>query len=174
MKEEQHNNESISRKGFIGRATAYAVTAAFLGQGFMFLRSLAPNVLYEPLKRFRIGFTGAYSEGASFHSEGRLFVIKKGNEYKSISAVCTHLGCTVNLHKLPEPQTVKVSGGKELVQEWEYHCPCHGSKFRADGTAYAGPAPSDLPHWPLGLAPDGQLLVDTGRSAAKDDIFRSA
>jgi cytochrome b6-f complex iron-sulfur subunit len=174
MKENNHSEEPMNRKTFLQKATVFTIAGAFAGQGFMFLRSLAPNVLYEPLKRFRIGFTAAFSEGVSFNSEGRLFVIKKGNEYKSVSAVCTHLGCTVNLHKLSEPQTVKVAGGKELVQEWESHCPCHGSKFRADGTAYAGPAPADLPHWPLGLAPDGQLLVDTGKSTEKDVVFKTA
>ena len=42
---------------------------------------------------------------------------------RAYSARCTHLGCLID----------RVSGG-EVV------CPCHGSRFRADGTVSSGPA----------------------------------
>lgn len=50
----------------------------------------------------------------------------------AFSAVCTHMGCTVN------------PSGKEL------HCPCHGSKFdAATGKVLHGPASSPLPAYPV-------------------------
>lgn len=50
----------------------------------------------------------------------------------AFSAVCTHMGCTVN------------PAGKEL------HCPCHGSKFdAATGKVLHGPASSPLPAYPV-------------------------
>ncbi|MFF1547824.1 Rieske (2Fe-2S) protein [Streptomyces sp. NPDC058291] len=50
-------------------------------------------------------------------------------DFKAFSAVCTHLGCTVN-----------------DVADGIIHCPCHGSEFRvADGSVAGGPAPRPLP-----------------------------
>ncbi|MFL6053382.1 MAG: Rieske (2Fe-2S) protein [Actinoallomurus sp.] len=52
---------------------------------------------------------------------------KKG-EFEAFSAVCTHLGCTVD----------SVNGGT-------INCPCHGSKYKInDGSVANGPAPRPL------------------------------
>jgi len=45
-----------------------------------------------------------------------------------LSAVCPHLGCVV--------------AWNSTEKTWD--CPCHGSKYRADGRVYNGPANSDL------------------------------
>ncbi len=51
------------------------------------------------------------------------------------SGRCTHLGCRID----------------RIVGE-EAVCPCHGSRFRADGTVSAGPAARPLQ--PLRIEPD--------------------
>jgi menaquinol-cytochrome c reductase iron-sulfur subunit len=63
---------------------------------------------------------------------------------------------------LSKPKTIKV--GDETKQiSWEFHCPCHGSKFHGDGTNYAGPAPKPLTWHKIEVSPDdGQLIVDLG------------
>jgi glycine/D-amino acid oxidase-like deaminating enzyme/nitrite reductase/ring-hydroxylating ferredoxin subunit len=52
---------------------------------------------------------------------------RAGNVHK-FSAVCPHLGCVV--------------GWNSTEQTWD--CPCHGSRFSADGRVYQGPANTDL------------------------------
>ena len=52
----------------------------------------------------------------------------EGGVVHKYSAVCPHLGCVVAWN--PTEKT------------WD--CPCHGSKYRADGRVYQGPANSDL------------------------------
>jgi len=155
----------------IGRLVGYGVLGGvFAG----FARSLWPNVLYEPPKRFRIGKPEDLADGVNFFSEHRLYVFKRNNEIWSISAVCTHLGCTVNYVALPEPKVMKVAG-KEIKEEWEFHCPCHGSKYVADGTPYAGPAPRPLPHYYMEIDPaTGMLVVDTSKEVPQDWRFKLA
>ena len=46
----------------------------------------------------------------------------------AVNSTCTHSGCKVNW-----------KGGKQ-----EFDCPCHGSKFNADGSVKAGPARKPL------------------------------
>jgi len=164
----QCNNQKISRKRFFKILSLFAIGGAISGNLFIFLRSIMPNVLYEPLKKMLIGKPSKYSEGQIFLPKERMFVSRKGNEFNTVSAVCTHLGCTVNEVKLAKPKKVVLPDGKEIVQEWEYHCPCHGSKFRGDGTIYAGPAPKNLPPFDMKIAPDGDILVDAGKKVDKD------
>ena len=42
----------------------------------------------------------------------------------------------------------------------QFHCPCHGSVFGADGTVQHGPAPRALDWFEVTQARDGQLRVD--------------
>lgn len=60
----------------------------------------------------------------------------------AISAVCTHLGCTIH------------ATGDSLA------CPCHGSRFAPDGTNLDGPASRPLLHLALRLNADGLLEVN--------------
>lgn len=168
MSEQQNDPVQVSRKRFIKIFSALTISGAVGGNLFMFLRSITPNVLYEPLKKMLVGKPANYPEGQVFLPKERLFVNRKGDEFNSVSAVCTHLGCTVKEVKLAKPETITLPDGTEIVQEWEYHCPCHGSKFRGDGTIYAGPAPIDLPLFDMKIAPDGDVLVDAGKKVDKD------
>ena len=67
-----------------------------------------------------IARVGAKQYAAYRDDEGELHVL---------SARCTHLGCIV--------------GWNPADRSWE--CPCHGSRFAADGTLVQGPATADLP-----------------------------
>jgi len=123
-----------------------SVVAAFLGQIGAAARAFFPNVLYEPPTTFKLDQPDDYPQGYTFDSEHRLFVIRQNDKFHVISAVCTHLGCTV---------------------QWrgdEFDCPCHGSRFRPDGSVIAGPAPRPLPWFATSLAPDGLIEVDSAEN----------
>ncbi len=117
------------------------------------LRGLVPNLLYEPAQRFRIGRPEDYLDGtSSFIDEVRLFVQRRGDGFRAMSGVCTHLGCTVNADS-------RAAG---------FRCPCHGSVFDDDGRVVEGPASADLPCYAVSMARDGRLVVDRDRSVTAD------
>ena len=156
---------SASRTGRRSFLQTLGTWAALLGLGgfaWQSFRSLVPNVLYEAPKRFKIGTPASLAEGVTFLEDKRLYVLREGKSVHAISAACTHLGCTVKYTALNQPKTVEINGRQTTVP-FEFHCPCHGSKYYADGTNYAGPAPRPLSWYKLELSPDdGQVLVDLG------------
>lgn len=166
---EPHGGKT-SRRSFLTRFGAGATVIALAGQAFAYLRSLKPNVLYEDPQRFKVGTPDQFGEGGKFLEDKRLFVFKERNTFYAISASCTHLGCTVKMEKLNQPKKVKTRK-REFEEQYEFHCPCHGSKYYGDGTNYAGPAPRALDYFKLEVSPDdGQLIVDMGQVV--DQNFR--
>jgi cytochrome b6-f complex iron-sulfur subunit len=160
--------EKTSRRKFLGRLGLVTTLLAVAGQAFAFFRSLIPNTLYEQPQRFKVGLPADFGEGAKFLEDRRLFIFKEKNTFYAISAVCTHLGCTVKMQKLNQPKKVK-AGKREFEERAEFSCPCHGSKYYGDGTNYSGPAPRPLSYYSLELSPeDGQLVVDLTNPVGMD------
>lgn len=154
---------SDSRRKFLHRLGVGALLTGVAGFLFQSLRALIPNVLYEPSQRFKLGSPASLPEGITFLEDRRLYVFKEGRSFFAISAACTHLGCTVKYAKLNQPKQVDLPGGPATINH-EFHCPCHGSKFYADGTNYAGPAPRPLLWYKLEVSPDdGQIVADLGQ-----------
>jgi len=170
MKNEKSQPEAgtSTRRSFLARIGLTATLLGLAGQAFAFLRSLVPNVLYETPQRFKIGTPDQFGEGAKFLEDHRLFVFREKNTFYAISAACTHLGCTVKMQRLNQPKKVQ-SGDREIEEQVEFHCPCHGSKYYGDGTNYSGPAPRPLAYFKLEIAPeDGQLVVNSSEKVEKD------
>ncbi|MFA5933224.1 MAG: Rieske 2Fe-2S domain-containing protein [Microgenomates group bacterium] len=70
------------------------------------------------------------NEGKVTSKDGQQIAVFKGETGKlhSVSAICTHMGCTV--------------GWNNQDKTWD--CPCHGSSFDKFGKVINGPAPTDL------------------------------
>ncbi len=74
-----------------------------------------------------------------------VFLDKDGDEYRALSATCTHLGCRVAWNE----------------ESGHYKCPCHGGTFNRAGQVVAGPPPEGLRQLPVRLNPDtAELEVD--------------
>ncbi len=163
-----HRSNSTTRRSFLARIGLTATLLGLAGQAFAFFRSLVPNVLYEAPQRFKIGTPDQFGEGSKFLEDKRLFIFRSKNTFYAMSAVCTHLGCTVKMERLNQPKKVK-AGTREFEETLEFRCPCHGSKYYGDGTNYAGPAPRPLSCYRLEVAPeDGQLIVDLSQKVGHD------
>ncbi len=61
-----------------------------------------------------------------FESQRSVWVVRKGESVQLFTAVCPHLGCSVN------------------AQAEKFVCACHGSYWDASGKRTAGPSPRDL------------------------------
>jgi menaquinol-cytochrome c reductase iron-sulfur subunit len=157
---DEKNAKQTGRRSFLKKFSIATILLGVVGQLGTLVRSLVPNVLYEPPMRLKIGKPDDFVDGVQFLRDERLFLFKKNNEFYCITAVCTHLGCTVKYTAMPNDQP-----------PWHFHCPCHGSKFKGDGDNFAGPAPRPLQWYKMELAPeDGQLIVDFSREV--DHNFR--
>ena len=157
-----------TRRKFLTRLGIGAGAVAIVGEGAAGLRSLVPNVSYDPPTTVKLGAISEFNEGMRFFPDERLFVFRQGNTFHSISAVCTHLGCTVRAEALTAPAEVTFEGQKLRVTH-RFLCPCHGSKYSGDGVNVAGPAPKPLAWYYLSTAADdGQLVVDLARPVGRD------
>ena len=72
----------------------------------------------------------APGEGAVIDRGGEKVAVyaDPAGKLRSVSAICTHLGCTVEFN----------------AADVTWDCPCHGSRFATDGTVIQGPASSNL------------------------------
>jgi Rieske Fe-S protein len=141
-----------SRRGFFRLALGWLAALFAAGaSGAAAVRFLVPNVLFEPSQVFKAGKPEDYPDGSvTFLEDERVFLVRQGNTFRCLSAICTHLGCTVN----------RASQG--------YHCPCHGSVFDDQGTVKSGPAPRALEWFSVRLSKDNRLLVDKSQRVPAD------
>ncbi len=157
-----------NRRDFLLKVGVGAGVVGLGLQGAASLRSLVPNVSYDAPTTMKLGQPADFPDGLKFLPDERLFVFRRVKTFHAISAVCTHLGCTVRAEALSRPEKVVTEAG-EVELTHRYLCPCHGSKYRGDGQNVAGPAPKPLAWYRLSIAADdGQLIVDLADEVPHD------
>jgi menaquinol-cytochrome c reductase iron-sulfur subunit len=162
------SDEKNERREFLVKLGIGAGGVGLATQAAASLRSLLPNVSYDAPTTVKLGPPLDFPDGMKFLPEQRLFVFREGKVFHAVSAVCTHLGCTVRAEALSAPETVAVGGAATRVTH-RFACPCHGSRYAGDGRVVSGPAPRPLAWFHLSVsAEDGQLVVDLAREVGRD------
>jgi cytochrome b6-f complex iron-sulfur subunit/menaquinol-cytochrome c reductase iron-sulfur subunit len=77
---------------------------------------------------------------------GSVWIVRKGDDLRALSAECPHLGCAIDM----------AGDGKS------FSCPCHTSRFTLDGTPEDGPSPRQMDELATRVV-DGWVEVDFRR-----------
>jgi cytochrome b6-f complex iron-sulfur subunit len=147
----------LNRREFFNEVAFAALGVAGLGATVVTYRYLSPNVLFEPSTTFRAGNPDLFPvNSVTYLQDQQVYIVRTTEGFYAVSAVCTHLGCITQW----KPEAEQIA------------CPCHGSKFKSDGTKIEGPAPRSLPHFSITLTVDGELRVDKLETVKPSQILR--
>ncbi|WP_332815465.1 FAD-dependent oxidoreductase [Ramlibacter sp.] len=118
-----------------GRFTPAKGARALLEENATTVRTLVQGYLTHGQQEHLASL--APGDSAIVEAEGEAFAAWRApdGELFAVSPVCTHLGCKVRWNSV----------------ETSWDCPCHGSRFRPDGTVIEGPALAPLKRRQLAL-----------------------
>lgn len=138
--------EPMPRRDWLGLAAMWSAASAMLFALAGSMRLPMAAVVAAPSKGFDVALPESLPPGEAFVPPDRaVAVFRDGDGVYAISTICTHLGCVV----------------KPNAEGFE--CPCHGSRFKADGAVAKGPAPRPL-SWLKVSAAGGGLHIDEGKT----------
>jgi len=157
MSEAVNPSAATKRRDFLDEIAWGSLGIAAIGGVKVLIGYLSPNVLFEPPSRFRAGVPDLYPvNSVTYITEQQVYIVRSPQGLWALSSVCTHLGCITQW----KPDANMIA------------CPCHGSKFRSNGTKIEGPAPRPLPRLSLALTPDGELLVDKSETVPDTTVLK--
>ena len=135
----------LNRRQFFVKLGLGSLGIAAAGTTVFAYQFLSPNVLYEPSPIINAGKPESFPmDSVTLDVNSAIYIIHSKEGFFSLSAVCTHLGCLTAW----KPDLGIIA------------CPCHGSKFKAEGEKIEGPAPKPLPWKRMWINDDGDLMVD--------------
>jgi cytochrome b6-f complex iron-sulfur subunit len=144
-----------NRRDFLRITAIIAVMGAIASQLWIVLQYLLSPNSRKTRGKLKIGEPEKFNTGITFVEEAKTFILRDGNRFRALSAICTHLGCTLRKAKV----VYETPSGEISVTE--FHCPCHGSKFNVSGERISGPAEKPLQYLQITLSRnDNQLVVD--------------
>jgi len=134
-----------SRRSFLSVAGWGAVLSSLAVGTTAWGRMMYPRVLFEDPTAFKVGFPSEYApESVSdrWIKAYRFWLVRSGDRFLAISAICTHLGCNYFFD-----DTEKV-----------FRCPCHTGYFDIKtGNVLGGPPPRALDVLEVKVSDDGVL-----------------
>jgi cytochrome b6-f complex iron-sulfur subunit len=142
---------TVSRRELLTYAWLAALAALTAGGALAGLRFATPRAQPGQLGGVvELGPLGGLPPAGSpplRHPDGRFWLIHSEEGLLALGSTCTHLACQCDWSTLSS----------------QFICPCHGSRFAADGALLEGPAPRGLDRFVVRLsAGEGRLLAETG------------
>ena len=133
-----------TRRDFLKLTTTALLTASgLLGLGGLF-RFLDYQTEPPPKTEFDIGPASKYPLDSRTLLPGvPAVLIHNAAGFSALSLVCTHLGCTIEQN----------ADG--------FACPCHGSRYNADGLVQRGPALKSLHPLRIEITKEETLILHT-------------
>ena len=135
---------TVSRRDFLKLArNGFLYLSGALALGGL-LRFLDFSLTSAPKTEFGIGSAADYPlNSRTLLTDIPAVLIHTQSGFSALSLVCTHLGCIVE----------DASNG--------FACPCHGSRFDANGKVTHGPAAKPLPALRIEITKDNKLILHT-------------
>ena len=143
--------QPLTRREFLN----YAWLASL---GFVFLVGFGGATILFSFPRFKEGeFGGLFRLGKAsealpkpndppiHNQDGKFWLANVNGTIVALYDVCVHLGCLY--------QWQEVTG--------RFECPCHGSKYKKDGTYIEGPAPRSLDRMVVAFLAGNQPIAST-------------
>jgi cytochrome b6-f complex iron-sulfur subunit len=117
--------QSRNRRDFLSSSLgilpwAFAGTLAYPTARFLFFQEQTRGKITIPLKQL--------SDGITPFLKSNLYIYKSAKTIRVYDAHCTHMGCIIHFDKDANV----------------FNCPCHKSRFDAEGHRLRGPAKRDL------------------------------
>ena len=128
-----------TRRDFLGLAAAWSAISAFAMALLGSLRLPMPSVFPESDARVKLGKPGGFAPGSTtYFPQQRLWLYRGDGGFHALSAVCTHLQCTVQYRS-------------DREQIW---CACHNGFFDLAGRNIGGPPPRPLDPFDVAVRQD--------------------
>lgn len=152
-----HTNENtahvrkLTRRHFLQKSAFISAFAALTLLLLGALRSILPALTRKNSMIKIDSLANLPMNSFTLLHQAPIFIYRDHEGVRALSAVCTHLGCTL------------------ATTDEGFQCPCHGSHFDQTGQVQDGPAPRSLAWYKMIVGADGQLYVDTAHKTNADD-----
>jgi len=143
----------MERRSFVRRISLTMASIAGVILGLTFIRQFSHKKVGSR-RRIKVGRLSDFPvDTYTFIEEAQIYIYRDHESVQAVSAICTHLGCTI----------LRTMDG--------FECPCHGSCYTDEGAVISGPAPRALAWYKVEKAPDGMILVDLDVVTDADEKF---
>jgi len=140
--EDKHFGSGIGRRKILFSLGWLFVGLASAGVSWIGGRFLSGNENLPPSRPVNFGLPEDHPLGAVVRKD-KVVLFRDKAGFWAVTAVCTHLGC--------QPAFLQEQG--------IFECPCHGSRFDAEGRVLAGPATKDMDLAALRIDGQGSLVA---------------